>query len=90
MALFLFRFWPVLIPLIVYWLWQMRARRIAKKNGAPEPRFRDGPWYWALLASLLTGVGCFLLLGLTHERNDGRYIPPHMENGTVIPGKVAP
>lgn len=90
MALFLFRFWPVLIPLVVYWLWHIRAKRIAIKSGAPVPHFRDGPIYWAVLASLLTAVLCFLFVGLTHEENDGKYVPPRLENGTLVPGKVVP
>lgn len=90
MALFLFRFWPVLIPLVVYYLWHMNARRKAKKSGAALPHFRDGPWYWAVLASLLIAVACFLFLGLTHAENSGNYVPPHMENGTLVPGRVVP
>lgn len=89
MALFLFRFWPVLIPLIVYLLWHHHMRKKARKAGEPEPRFRDGPWFWAVLASLLIGMVCFLVLGLSAERRTGNYIPPHMENGVLVPGRVS-
>jgi hypothetical protein len=88
MGLFLFRFWPVLVPLILYWVWQVVVRRRAVKAGKTPPRFSDGPWYWAVLASLLTALGCFLLIGATIENNKGRYVPPHMEDGKLVPGRV--
>lgn len=86
MSLFLFRFWPVLIPLIIYWLWYRRVAGRAVKAGQPPPRFREGPWYWAVLASLLTAIGCFILMGTSGEGTTGEYVPPHMENGTLIQG----
>lgn len=90
MTLFLFRFWPALIPLLAYWLWMMNTRRKARKAGEPEPRFADGPWYWAVLASLVTGAFCLLYLGATTEGETGDYIPPHVEDGVLVPGRVAP
>ncbi len=53
-------------------------------------RFRDGPWYWAVLSSLLLAVVCFIFLGgEAVQGTTGDYIPPHMENGQVVPGQVA-
>ena len=90
MALLFFRLWPIFIPLAIYWLWMLSQRRKARKAGSDMPRFfKDGPWYWAVVASLVIGVGLLVLLGLTHQGSKGEYIPPHMENGTIIPGYVA-
>ena len=89
-SLFLFRFWPVLIPVLVYWLWFRTHVRKALKEGKPAPLFRDGPWYWLVLASLLTAVACFVGLGASGESVKGRYIPPHLENGVMVPGRVEP
>jgi len=89
LRLFLFRFWPVFIPLIVYWLWLGYVGKKATIDGKPAMRFRDGPWYWAVLASLLIAVGCFMLLGEeAAQGGKGNYVPPHMENGTLVPGQV--
>jgi polyferredoxin len=88
LSLFLFRFWPVLIPVVVYWLWFKTHVNKAKKNDLPIPRFRDGPWYWLVLSSLLLGVLCFVGLGAATPSLKGKYIPPHMENGVLIPGHV--
>lgn len=88
MGLFLLRFWPVLIPLIVYWVWMWRARHTARKIGEPMPAFRDGPWFWALIASLSIAVVIFIFIGSGHDENRGTYVPPHMENGKIVPGEI--
>jgi len=86
----IFRFWPVWIPLIIYGLWLYAVRRKAEKAGKPKPLFRDGPWYWAVLASLLIAAGCFIFLGTSIEPRKGDYVPPHMEQGRLIPGHIEP
>lgn len=90
MGLFLFRFWPVFIPLIIYWIWHIRAKKRAAKDGKPIPHFRDGPWYWAVLASLLTAIGCFIYIATLAGHDKGTYVPPHVEDGKLIPGHVDP
>lgn len=84
----IFRLWPALIPLLIYWLWYRVAVRRALKAGLPKPRFRDGPLFWAILASLAVAAACFLWLGAQLESHKGDYVPPHMENGRVTPGHV--
>ena len=88
LRLLIFRFWPVLIPLLAYWLWHRTIVAKAQKEGKPIPHFADGPWYWLVLASLLIGVACFIVWGASIEQVKGKYIPPHMENGVLIPGHV--
>jgi hypothetical protein len=88
MGLFLFRFWPVLIPLLVYVLWLEIVGRKAVKAGQPRLLFREGPWYWLVLATLGTALLCFLWLGATIENKKGTYVPPHMENGVMVPGEI--
>jgi hypothetical protein len=90
MGLFLFRFWPVLIPLLIYWIWLRVVGQRATIAGKPVVRFADGPWYWAVLASLLVGAGIFILLGASEQANRGTYVPAHMENGTLVPPQVQP
>lgn len=90
MGLFLFRFLPVLLPLLIYWLWLLYHRRKATKAGEAAPRFRDGPWYWAVIASLAIGFCIFIFLGSMTEEQRGVYVPPHIENGRIIDGQVKP
>lgn len=91
MALFLLRFWPVLVPLIAYIAWMMSVRNKARKAGDPLPRFfKDGPWFWTLVCSLSIAIVIFIFFGLNIEGGKGEYIPPHMENGKIVPGQVQP
>lgn len=88
MGLFLLRFWPVLIPLVVYIVWMIRVRNHARRAGEKPPHFGEGPWFWAIVVSLGIGVVMFVVLGLSHEGNQGAYVPPHMEGGRIVPGEV--
>ncbi|WP_424362461.1 DUF6111 family protein [Methylocystis parvus] len=38
------------------------------------------------IAGLLTAIGGMLALGLT-ERQQGAYVPAHVENGRLVPGR---
>ena len=92
MALFLFRFYPVLLPLILYLLWLYFVRRRALKKGEPLPKFRDGSIFWLLISSLLIAVLCFLFLAFSVDDvgNQGSYQPPHMEGKKLVPAQVKP
>ena len=90
MALFLFRFYPVLVPLLLYLSWLYIVRRRALKNGGVLPRFRDGPIFWLLMASLVIAVLCFITLGFSIDGQKGNYQPPHMEGEKLVPSQVKP
>ena len=88
MGLFLFRFWPVLIPLVVYFIWLQVVGHRKQKAGLPRPRFSEGPVYWLLFSMLAVALFCFLVLGASLDNVKGEYVPPHMENGVMVPGRV--
>jgi len=88
MLTLLIRFWPVLLPLILYGLWQFSRRRKAHKAGEEKPRWRDGPWFWAVLATLGLAIGCLMFWGFQNEEIKGTYIPPQLINGKIVPGHV--
>lgn len=88
MSLFLFRFWPVLIPLAVYLLWWETVARKAVREGRPRPHFREGPLFRLVLAMLVVAILCFLFLGARMDEVKGEYVPPHMENGVMVPGQI--
>lgn len=90
MGLFLFRFWPVLLPLIAYFLWWYLVGRKQTIDGIPVRLFRDGWWYWAVLSSLLIGMACFIFIGTHIEGGKGAYVPPHMEGGELVPSHIEP
>lgn len=92
MALFLFRFYPVLLPLILYLLWFYFIRRRAMKKGEELPKFSDAPIFLLLMSSFIIAIICFIFLALSINENShkGSYQPPHMEGEKLIPAQVTP
>ncbi len=88
MSLFILRFWPVILPLLAYLWWYIAARRKAIRAEVKPPHFREGPWFWSIIASLAIGLLIFLALGLANAPNSGEYVPPRFEKGQIIPGHL--
>ena len=42
---------------------------------------------WLVIAGLAIVVAALLYTGLTAERHEGGFVPPHLENGRVVPGQ---
>jgi ABC-type Fe3+ transport system permease subunit len=42
---------------------------------------------WLVMAGLVCAVGALLVTGLTAERQQGAFEPPHMEDGRLVPGQ---
>ncbi|MFO1243181.1 MAG: DUF6111 family protein [Rickettsiales bacterium] len=92
--LLLTRFWPAFIPFFLYGCWLLYRYHLIKKQGeAPElaSLVTRTPLFITTLASLLILIACFLWLGISQpQETDGHYIPPHQENGKIVPGHVEP
>ncbi|MDP6352567.1 MAG: DUF6111 family protein [Alphaproteobacteria bacterium] len=89
MKIFLTRILPLLLPLIIYFGWLYWARRRALATGVPMPRIGDAPW--AVLVAVGLGVLIVALIGLgllSGEEPGGVYVPPHMEDGRIVPGHI--
>jgi hypothetical protein len=82
---------PFLLPTAFYagWVWYRSA--YVARHGGEAPRFERGPWPLLLF---LGAVFAFAVLGATAllrgEEAGGTYVPPHVENGRVVPGHVEP
>ena len=42
---------------------------------------------WLVIAGLVLAIAAFLYTGRTAERHQGGFVPPHLENGRVVPGQ---
>ena len=83
---------PFLLPATRYaaWVWY-RARYVAA-HGGEAPRIEKGPWPLLLFAGAILAL---IVLGTSailqgDAPGDGVYVPPHVENGRVIPGHLEP
>ena len=45
------------------------------------------PAAWLVIAGLACVVIALIVTGITSERQTGAFVPPHMENGRVVPGQ---
>lgn len=80
---------PLVLPLTLYLLWQARRRRIEAATGGVPPAWFEGPWFWAVVAGFVLAAGVLVVLALTSGAKPGaEYIPPHLENGRVVPAQT--
>jgi ABC-type Fe3+ transport system permease subunit len=79
---------PAIVPLVLCAAWVAMQRRQAAKRGEAKPDWKDGPWFWAVIASIVVAIVCLFLLGVISQSVKGAYEPAHLENGKLVPGKV--
>ena len=76
---------PFLLPFGAYALYVMATRRAEAKG----IKWQDAPWVWLAIASLGCGIAGFVFMALTAGDDPiGTYVPPHIEDGRVVPGQV--
>jgi len=82
---------PIVLPTVVYLLWLAAERRRAERagSGAP-PRWEDAPWVWLGIAGLVLAIVALLATSFFGAEKKGRYVPPQLKDGQVIPGHVVP
>lgn len=85
LKLIITKFWPALVPLALYVLWMLLRKRKAKNANEAIPGWMDGPWLWAVVASILMVIAGFFWLGLSSENNSGTsYQPKEFKDGQLI------
>jgi hypothetical protein len=75
---------PLLLPSLVYWLYlKMRQRQ-----GLP---FHDIPWIWPIGAGVVLALAALAITWYADsEPTTGRYVPPQVVDGEVVPGHFVP
>lgn len=84
---------PFALPFIAYAMWLAVERRRAEKLGRGEvPGWSEAPIVWlgaaGLLLAAIATAGLLLLPG--GDKASGIYVPPHLENGRIVPGHLEP
>ena len=76
---------PFLLPFAAYFGFAYFANRAA----AQGIRWQDAPWLWLAIAGVGFVIVFFIVTGLiTGSDPAGKYVPPHMEDGRIVPGHV--
>lgn len=81
-------FLPLVLPTVLYlvWLWAVRRSR----SSGPVP-WRALPWVWLGVTGVaLTALVLFVVTVHLGTRVQGVYVPPHAENGRIVPGHIEP
>lgn len=89
----LFEVLPIILPSALYFLWLVRARRLATRAGSTPPAFGDAPWVW--LAMMGVALAALLLVAITvldaSQDRDGVLVPAQVRpDGTVVPSHMEP
>ena len=83
---------PLIIPALLYlvWNWLQLRRALAGKRPEPPPSFADMPWLIMAGAGVSLLMVTLLALALFADGSPpgSTYIPPHMEDGKLIPGQT--
>ena len=70
------------LPFLAYAAFLLIARRNPLERAHWEPQV-----FRLVSAGLVIVVGSLLFAGLTATRHEDGYVPPHIENGRVVPGQ---
>ncbi len=70
------------LPFAVFALFLILKRRNPLRLAA----WRDSA-LWLVIAGLACVILAFIVTGITSERQTGAFVPPHLENGRVVPGQ---
>ncbi|HYM73609.1 MAG TPA: DUF6111 family protein [Stellaceae bacterium] len=79
---------PLLLPTVLYLVW-LRAVRWSQDGGTIA--WRGLPWVWlAATGAALTALVLFVVTVHFGTSIPGSYVPPHVENGQIVPGHIEP
>lgn len=80
---------PFLLPLAAYAMWIWYRNAYAEHHDGAPPRFEEGPWPLMLFIGAVLMFASMAFTALTTGGDAGAtYIPPHMEDGKIVPGRM--
>jgi len=88
MTRFLFQLLLAVLPFVLYAVF---IRLSGKGTLKSFEDWRHAPLLWLLLGGIVLSVGFLFVLRLSADNSTtGRYVPPHMENGKIVPAEIKP
>lgn len=81
-------FLPLVLPTLLYLAW-LGVMRWSRSSGAVS--WRALPWVWLGVTGVaLTALVLFVVTVHFGTSVSGVYVPPHAENGRIVPGHIEP
>lgn len=71
-----------LLPFLAFAIYLVAARKHAL-----SPDHWSKPFLWLIMAGLVMVAISFIASGIMRERQASGYVPAHIENGKLVPGK---
>ncbi len=85
----LFHIALVLAPAIIFMIYMIVARKVRLSKSDTARMLRELPWLRLLAIGVLLMAASLIAFSLsTGDERGGTYVPPHLEDGEVVPGKV--
>jgi len=79
---------PLLLPMALYIVWALATNRIRPAGSAAS--WLHLPWAWLLLAGVALAAAVLFYYVQFGVHGQGQYVPPHLQNGRIVPGHVVP
>jgi len=85
----LFHIALLIAPAVLFFIYLLIARKVRLSRSETAKVLREFPWPWLLAIGLALMAASLVVLSLNSgDERGGTYVPPHMENGKVVPAKV--
>lgn len=78
---------PLLLPTALYLLWAFAAGRLTEPSALV---WRGLPWGWLAVCGAVLAAAVLVLVSQLGGVRNGSYVPPHVEDGRVVPGHIQP
>ena len=85
MRIFLQAVLPFLLPTAVFVLWVVFSQRPDHGASVVE-RIARGPWFWIVVVGFVLFAAGLGWMAQEGDAPGGTYVPPHMEDGRIVPG----
>jgi len=80
---------PFLLPMAAYAAWIWYRNIYAEHHEGAPPKFEEGPWPLMLFLGAILMFGTMAVTALTSGGEAGStYVPSHVEDGKVVPGRM--
>ena len=84
----LYKFWPILVPFVLYFLWRKVFRKIRIKKGKPMPKWEGKFFMWTIISTFLIAILMLISVVVFSDSQKGEYHPPEYIDGKIVPGYI--